>query len=209
MAFVIEIASFTDPVKGQTVSLRIGGVRKNDGTSLRIGADQHFKVFAGFQVKVCCNLCVWTDGLLSDVKVKTLQQLREAIYGLLCEYDAIEQVRRMEAMLRYSLSEQQFAQLLGKARLYQYLPNNTRSLYPEFLYTDTMLNQVARDYYGDSHFGLEFNGDISLWKLYNLLTAANKSSYIDLLLPRAANASSFVSGLALALEQGKKHWFLD
>jgi hypothetical protein len=107
------------------------------------------------------------------------------------------------------LTEQQFAQFLGKARLYQYLPSNVKSLYPELLFMDTQLNSVARDYYSDAHFGREFNGETSLWKLYNLLTAANKSSYIDLLLPRAANASAFVSGLATALEHGSNHWFLQ
>jgi hypothetical protein len=208
-AFVINIPSICDTIDGQTVSMTVGGVRKYDGSSLRTGADQHFKVFAGFSVRVCCNLCVWTDGLLSDVKVKTITQLREAIYGLLCEYDAIEQVRRMEDMLRYSVTEWQFAQLLGKARLYQYLPANLKSLYPEFLYTDTQLNGVARDYYSDPNFCKEFNGDISLWKVYNLLTAANKSSYIDLLLPRAANASSFIGGLSTSLEQASSHWFLN
>jgi hypothetical protein len=138
--------------------MTVGGVRKYDGSSLRTGADQHFKVFAGLGVKVCCNLCVWKDGMLANVKVKTLQQLKEAIYGLLCEYDVIEQVRRMEEMLRYSLTEQQVAQFLGKARLYQYLSTNQKSLYPEFLYTDTKLNWVARDYYTDADFGREFNG---------------------------------------------------
>jgi hypothetical protein len=102
-------------------------------------------------------------------------------------------------MLRYSLTEQQMAQFLDKARLYQYLPTNQKSLYLEFLYTDTKLNWVARDYYTDADFGREFNGDISLWKLYNLLTLANKISYIDLLLPRAANASSFVDELAIGI----------
>jgi hypothetical protein len=58
---------------------------------------------------------------------------------------------------------------------------------------------VAGDYYIDTHFAREFNGEISLWKPYDLLTAANKCSYIDLLLPRAANASSFIGGLGL-------HW---
>jgi hypothetical protein len=100
-AFVINIPSITDNIGGRTVSMTVGGVRKYDGTSLRSGADQHFKVSAGFLVKVCCNLCVWTDGLLSNVKVKTIGQLRKVIYGLLCEYDANEQVRRIEAMLRY------------------------------------------------------------------------------------------------------------
>ncbi|RYG59348.1 DUF3871 family protein, partial [archaeon] len=200
MAFVINIPSIADTIDGQTVSMTIGGVRKYDGSSLRTGADQHFKLFAGYQVKVCCNLCVWTDGLLSNVKVKTVQQLKEAIYGLLCEYDAISQLQRMERMLNYSITEAQFAQFLGKGRMYQYLPNNLRALYPEFLYTDTQLNQVARDYYADANFG-KGSGELSLWKLYNLLTAANKSSYIDLFLSRAANASGFVSGLSSALEQ--------
>lgn len=209
MAFVINVPSISDNIGGQQVSMTVGGVRKYDGTSLRPGADQCFKVFAGYQVKVCCNLCVWTDGLLSNVRVKTMQQLREAIYGLLCEYDAVEQPRRMESMLRYSLSEQQVAQFLGKARLSQHQPSNLRSIYPEFLYTDTMLNQVARDYYSNEHFGREFNGELSLWKLYNLLTAANKSSYIDLLLPRAANASAFGDGVATSFEHGNPHWFLS
>jgi hypothetical protein len=114
----------------------------------------------------------------------------------------------MKALHRYSLTEQQFAQLLGKAMLYQYLPAHLKQLYLEFLYTDTMLNGVARDYYSDANFCKEFNGDISLWKMYNLLTAANKSSYIDLLLPRAANASSFVGGVASSLKQEKEPWFL-
>ena len=115
----------------------------------------------------------------------------------------------MEEMLRYCSTEQQVAQFLGNARLYQYLPQTLKSMYPEFLFTDTMLNGVARDYYSDSHFGREYNGELSLWKLYNLLTAANKSSYIDLLLPRAANASAFVGGMATTLEHRSNHWFLS
>jgi hypothetical protein len=113
----------------------------------------------------------------------------------------------MEDMLRYSLTEAQFAHFLGRARLHQYLPQNVKSMYPEFLYTDTQLNSVARDYYMDEHFG-KGGGELTLWNLYNLLTASNKSSYIDLFLQRAANASSFVGGLAGALEHKQSHWFL-
>lgn len=209
MAFVITIPTISDSIGGETVYMTVGGVRKYDGNSLRPGADQHFRIFAGYQVKVCCNLCVWTDGMLSNVKVKNIGQLKEAIYQLLCEYDAIQQLRRMEAMLQFSLSERQVAQFLGKARLYQYLPNATRQLYPEFLFTDTQLNTVARDYYSCENFGREYNGELSLWKLYNLFTASNKSSYIDLFLQRASNASSFVGSLATALQGQNYHWFLQ
>lgn len=209
MAFVITIPTISDTIGGETVYITVGGVRKYDGTSLRPEADQHFRIFAGYQEKVCCNLCVWTDGMLSDVRVKNIHQFKEAIYGFLCEYDAISQLRRMEEMLRYCLAERQFAQFLGKARMYQHQPQNLKQLYPEFLYTDTQLNQVARDYYCDEHIGRDASGDISLWKMYNLLTAANMSSYIDLFLSRAANASSFVGGLARSFKQGSNHWFLS
>ncbi|WP_121353510.1 DUF3871 family protein [Flavisolibacter nicotianae] len=68
---------------------------------------------------------------------------------------------------------------------------------------------MARDYYSDEHFGRECNEEISLWKFYNFLTAANKSSYIDLLLPRAANASAFVDGVTTSFEHRNPHWFLS
>lgn len=49
---------------------------------------------------------------------------------------------------------------------------------PRMLFTDTQVNNVARTYINDENFG-SLGNDISMWKLYNLLTGANKSSYID------------------------------
>ena len=88
------------------------------------------------------------------------------------------------------------------------MPDNLKCMYPELLFTDTQMNSVTKGYLADESFGCEPNGDISLWKLYNLLTAANKSSYIDLFLDRADNASRFVGSLATALEHRSSHWYL-
>ena len=100
----------------------------------------------------------------------------------------------------YDLTEHQFAHLLGRCRMYPFLPAAQKRDVPTLAFTDTHLNAVCKDYYKDESFCRNEAGDINLWRLYNLFTAANKSSYIDSFLDRAANASSYVSSLALALE---------
>jgi len=76
-AFVIEIPTIQEEVGGNTLSLTIGGVKAYnlDGLHNRKGVDEHFKVFIGFQNKVCTNLCVWSDGYVADLRVKTVKQL--------------------------------------------------------------------------------------------------------------------------------------
>ena len=80
---------------------------------------------------------------------------------------------------------------------------------PALEFGDSHLNAICKDYYKDQSFCNDANGDINLWRLYNLFTAANKSSYIDSFASRAANASSFVGSIAKALESGKVNWFLS
>ena len=43
---------------------------------------------------------------------------------------------------------------------------------------------MLRGYFENEHFGAEEGGRISLWSVYNLLTEANKSSYVDSYLER-------------------------
>jgi hypothetical protein len=50
---------------------------------------------------------------------------------------------------------------------------------------------VVEGYYNDPNFS-RTDGKINLWRLYNLFTGANKSSYIDRLLDRGVNASSLL-----------------
>ena len=74
--------------------------------------------------------------------------------------------------------------------------------------TDSQINMIARGYYQDEHFA-RVNGEINMWRVYNLLTGANKSSYIDNFLDRSLNATELVGGLMRAL-QGDRHyaWFI-
>ena len=77
------------------------------------------------------------------------------------------------------------------------------------LFTDTQVNNVARAYINDENFG-SLGNDLSMWKLYNLLTGANKSSYIDSFLDRSLNATEMAVGINAALHGDEKYqWFLS
>lgn len=211
MAFLIEVPSIADTIEGERLSLTIGGVKAYnlDNLSGRKGTEEHFKVFIGFKVSVCTNLCVWSDGFTYDIRVKNLNQLKLAIYHLVHSFDAITQLKKMETLQHYALTEHQFAQLIGRCRLYQHLPTNLKQDIPDLQFGDAQVNSVCRDYYRDNSFCRDEKGDINLWRLYNLFTAANKQSYIDTFLDRSVNASTFTGELAYALEHKSTNWFLS
>ena len=61
----------------------------------------------------------------------------------------------------------------------------------------------------DENFG-GFGNDLSMWRFYNLITGANKSSYIDSFLDRAYNATEIATGINDALHGDKRYsWFID
>lgn len=79
------------------------------------------------------------------------------------------------------------------------------------LMTDTQASIVAKSFYNDDNFSLPDNqGEISMWNVYNLLTGANKSSYIDNFLDRAYNATQLADGLNKALHvECEYSWFIQ
>ena len=87
----------------------------------------------------------------------------------------------------------------------QWLPKETAKNVA-YWYTN---NSVAKAYINDENFG-SFGNDLNMWKFYNLLTGANKSSYIDSFLDRSLNATEMAVGINAALH-GDEHykWFID
>jgi hypothetical protein len=126
MAFVIEIPSLFDEIGGNLISLTVGGVNAYNLDNLynRKGVDEHFKVFIGFRNTVCTNLCIWSDGYVGDLKVRTMGQLKAAIRELIESFQAAKQLALMQELHQHHLLEQQFATLIGKCRMYQYLPKH-------------------------------------------------------------------------------------
>ena len=211
IAFTIEIASVQEQVAGNMLKLTVGGVKsyQQDNLYNKKGVGEHFKIFIGFQNVVCTNLCVWTDGFAHDVRVNSVAQLKQSILELFYRYDMNHHINFLHSLDQYELTERQFAQLIGRCKLYQCLSPAQRNGLPELHFGDSQLSTVAKDYYRDASFCRSENGNINLWRLYNLFTGANKSSYIDTFLDRNANATDFISNIKNALVHRQHNWFLN
>ena len=211
MMFLIEIPAYSEDIGGNKLSLTVGGVKAYNLDNLysKKGTLEHFKVFVGYKNSVCTNLCVSTDGLLTDLKVASLEELMNKVHEMLTQFNAMNYLDGMRSWVDYELSDKQFAQLIGRCRLYQYLGLQQKQEIPPLQFGDQQINAICKDYYKDKSFCRSDNGTINLWKLYNLFTGANKSSYIDGFLERAANAGEFVSGLKQAMDGKANSWFLQ
>jgi len=211
MAFVVEIPSIYTEVDGNRLNLTVGGVKAYNLDNLynRSGADQHFKIFVGFKNTVCTNLCISTDGYQAQLKVKSLARLQEAIHALLKDYNPIILSNDLKKFSQYELTEQQFAHIIGRCRMYKYMPESSRSHIMPLQFGDSQINAVCRDYYADNSFCSAPDGSINLWKLYNLFTGANKTTYIDSMLDRGVNAYQLVRDIQYSLETKEHSWFLN
>ena len=212
MAFIIRVPGITETINGNKLALTIGGVRSYNLENLyNKKTYEKFKFFIGFQNMVCCNLCISTDGYQNEIRAMSHLDLEAKMLQTLAEYKAQEHSNSMKNLLNNSLSERDFAQIIGKSRLYNYLPKKEKSLIPELLLNDGHINTVAKDYYQDESFCRNANGDISMWEFYNLLTGSNKTSYIDTFLERRVNAFDFSKGISNALSGSSTNyaWFLS
>ena len=211
MAFIIEIPTVYDEIEGSILSLTIGGVKALNLDNLynKKGADEHFKVFIGFKNSVCTNLCVWSDGFMDDLKVNSIGQLKACIRTLIDNYNANYHLHHLGDLLNYSITERQFAHLVGKLKMYSYLTHDLKQQIPCLLLGENQISMAVKDYYRDNSFCKDASGNISLWRLYNLFTGVNKSSYIDNYLTRNVNSYLFVEVIKSALSKGNKNWFID
>ena len=171
---------------------------------------QRFKVGIGQKVKVCTNMCLFSDGTSLDIKARNLEELEREIATLINEADISAQTRALEQFGEYHLTQKQFATLLGKSRMYNHLPTKRKKEVPELLISDSQISTVTKAYYSDNRFPQVEEGGISLWNLYNLYTGAVKSSYIDSFMDRNLIAFTFTQGLMKALDgEGVYQWFLS
>lgn len=210
LAFILQIPSITQSMNGNELLLTIGGVRSYNLENLYSKKSyEKFKFFIGFQNTVCCNLCISTDGLQDEIKVLNSKDLVDKMVDIMNNYNYKSHFNVMRELTQSKLTERQFAQLVGKSRLYQYLPKEEKAEMPQFQFNDGQISSIARDYYEDKRFCRDETGDINLWNVYNLFTSANKSSYIDSFLGRNVNALEFVIDLSKAINGDRHHWFIN
>lgn len=209
-AFSIDIPTVYETVGGNKLNLSIVGVRAYNQMNLYSKkSPELFRLAIGFNNQVCCNMCIFTNGYKDDLRVSNTSELYRAALELFNSYNPAKHLHLMQSLGNTSMSEHQFCQILGKMRLYQCLPNGCQKRLPRMLLTDTQINSVAKAYINDENFG-SFGNDLNMWKFYNLLTGANKSSYIDSFLDRSLNATEMAVGINSALHGDETYkWFID
>lgn len=210
MAFVTEIPSIQMVVDGNPLALTVGGVRSYNLENL-FGkkSPERFKFFIGFKNSVCCNLCISTDGLKVDLKAGTPTELGSNIYDLFHQFDLNQTIGNYKELPNYAITEQQFANLIGRMKMYSSLPKSKKNGIPELLLTESMLSSIVDDYYNDPKFKSLPDGGVTLWNLYNYFTEASKGSYIDSFLERTGNSLEMVNHLKDAVKQECYSWYLN
>ena len=209
MMFVFVIPSITREIDGKELKLVIGGIKayNKDNFNRKGNSPQHFSFFIGFQVRVCSNLCIWSDGAKECIQVNTLHELRLAIMDVLGRYNPEIEIDFMKTLGNYSMNVKQVAHLIGKGKLYPYLSKSEKfGIIPPGL-NDTQINLVSRQYFMDDHFAQQ-GGEISLWSLYNLFTGALKSSYIDTCMENHLVTGTFFKHLVHKMDRGESSWYL-
>ena len=209
-AFSIDIPTIYETVGGNKLNLSIVGVRAYNQMNLYSKkVPELFRLAIGFKNQVCCNMCIFTDGYKDDLRVSNTTELYRAALELFSNYNPARHIYLMQQLGNTSMSEHQFCQIIGRMRLYQCLPTGYQKALPRMLLTDTQINSVAKAYINDENFG-SFGSELNMWKFYNLLTGANKSSYIDSFLDRSLNATEMALGINSALHGDERYkWFID
>ena len=209
-AFSIDVPTIYETVNGNKLNLSIVGVRAYNQMNLYSKkSPELFRLAIGFKNQVCCNMCIFTDGYREDLRVITPNELYKAALELFYNFNPAKQLHLMQSLGDTYMTEHQFCQILGRMRLYQCLPTGYQKRLPRMLLTDSQINATARAYIHDDNFG-GVGGELNMWRFYNLLTGANKSSYIDSFLDRSLNATEMATGIASALHGDEQYkWFID
>ena len=87
-AFLIELSQVKEVINNNLLTLSIGGVRSlNQENLYNKKSLEKFKIFIGYQNKVCTNLCVSTDGFSNEVRIGSAIDLEQNIIELAKGYD--------------------------------------------------------------------------------------------------------------------------
>jgi len=217
MAFVCHVVGLSRTINNELVHLCIGGVRAyNEDKLYGRQSPMKFKIFVGWQVRVCSNLCLSCSGFTGSIECMTTSDIKEKALELFSGFDPIkdDELRTLEALGNTSITEEQFCKIVGRLRLYQALPNTTKTelALPNITVGDQAVNAVVRGYVENPNFKKELGSDtITLWQLLQFFTEAVKQSYLDKWLDRERESVDFVFGIQRALEGTNPEyaWFLS
>jgi len=210
MAFMVEIPHIHTYINNQKLNLTVGGVRSYSEQNLFSKKSiEKFKIFIGFKNMVCCNLCIASDGLIDDLRVSSVDELKAKTLELFLTYNKDFQIEEMKQLQDYTINQEQFAHLIGKMKLYNHLDKQEKLGLFDLKTTDSQINTIIKNYVDDDHFSADHNGYIDLWNMYNLFTESSKSNYIDNFLSRNCNTYEFINHIGKAIKNKQDNYFLQ
>lgn len=215
LAWIAKVANLTRNINGQEIHLTIGGVRAYSEDKLyNRPSALKFKIFVGWQVRVCSNLMLQTNGFSGTIDCMTNADIHQKALELFSSFNPEKDnnLNTLAELQDTRMTEEQFCHILGRLRLYQALPLAQQREIPQVILGDQAINEVTRQYVSNPNFGRKTGDDgISTWDFMQLLTEAAKGSYIDRWLDRNANCIEFATGIrkALRYEDSEFDWFLN
>lgn len=91
------------------------------------------------------------------MEVTNISELYRNVLELFNSFNAAKEIHLMQTLSDTYLSETQFAQVVGRMRMYQALSPARQKAIPRLLITDSQINSVCRDYYTNEVFGVKDN----------------------------------------------------
>ncbi len=211
LAFAFTIPTIYETIQGQRLELCVGGVRNYSDLNLYRSSKglEKFSVFVGWRVRICSNQVLTGEGVKFNLEVTSIAELYRNVLDLFHSFNPAKDIHLMQTLTQSYLTETQFAQIVGRMRMYQAMTNARQKVIPKLLITDSQINSVCRDFYNNEAFGVKDNC-ISMFDFHNLLTQSNKNSYVDTYLSRAVNATEVAVGINNVLQgyDNKFAWFL-
>lgn len=215
LAWTCHVKNLTRNINGQTIYLCIGGVRAyNEDKLYNRPSPMKFKIFVGWQVRVCSNLMLTCDGNSGTIECMTEADILQKSLELFSSFNPHkeEALRILENLQSTPISETQFCNIIGRMRLYQYLPSDEQKKLPLLELGDQAVNAMVKNYVQNPNFGKKEGEEYTCWNLMQNANEAVKQSYIDRWIDRNQNCTDFSIGIQKALNGEDTEgytWFLN
>ena len=123
LAFAFTIPTILETVRGERLELCIGGVRNYSDLNLYRATKgiEKFSVFVGWRVRICSNQVLTGEGVKFNIEVSNTSELYRHVLELLHSFNPAKEIHLLQSLSDTYLTETQFAQVVGRMRMYQAL----------------------------------------------------------------------------------------
>ena len=215
LAWVCHVQNLTRSINGQTVHLCIGGCRAyNEDKLYNKQSPMKFKICCSWQLKICSNMLIVASGYSGTIECMTEADINQKALELFASFDPYkeETLQQLGNLQSTRLSEELFCKIIGRLRLYQFLPVSEQKQIPALNIGDQAINAMVKGYVSNPNFGKKEDEDFTCWNLLQLATEAAKSAYIDRFFDREVSCVDFSIGIQRAIEGNDTEgysWFLS